>query len=58
MHAPAGTTLYPTDDATDHESPFELNVRITATPVSDDAMACATDDGCDPTCASACSSGE
>lgn len=37
------------------EDPFELQLRIVDEPVADDEQkACDTNDGCKPTCASAC----
>lgn len=42
--------------ATDTEDVFALDLRVVTDASPDTPVACATDDGCDPTCASACSS--
>ncbi len=40
------------------ENVFALDVRVITDVAQNSAVACATDDGCESTCASACSSGE
>lgn len=44
--------------AIDTEDVFALDVRVVVDISPDVAMACNTDDGCEPTCASACTSGD